>query len=153
VIEKLCITCDKEFKAKRKDKKFCSRLCYRRNPNVAKKYSDRTNKYQRKIATEPWRRFQKLQFKCSHKDIYISLREDNYTKLISSGCFYCKKDISKETGCGLDRLDNNGGYELTNVVPCCGSCNQIRNKHLTHDEMRVAMDAVLTYRNKYETRT
>ena len=44
---KVCRTCEKEFESKRKDKSYCSRLCYRRNPEIAKRYSDRTNGYQK----------------------------------------------------------------------------------------------------------
>jgi hypothetical protein len=145
---KQCVTCLKSFDCKRKDKVYCSRLCYRRSPDVAKRYSDRTNSYQKTIATKPWRRFQKLQFKCNHQKLFISLSFETYSKLISNGCLYCKKDISKETGVGLDRLDNLKGYELSNVVPCCGSCNQIRNIHLSHEEMIVAMQAVLKLRGE-----
>jgi len=36
-------------------------------------------------------------------------------------CFYCTKPMAK----GLDRLDNNLGYESENVIPCCQNCNTI----------------------------
>ena len=29
---------------------------------------------------------------------------------------------------GLDRVDSNKGYTDDNVVPCCGSCNQLKNE-------------------------
>lgn len=36
---------------------------------------------------------------------------------------------------GIDRKDNALGYVPGNCVPCCGRCNSIKGKHLSHDEM------------------
>lgn len=41
--------------------------------------------------------------------------------LLHLPCFYCTKPLAK----GLDRLNNNFGYEDGNVVPCCENCNVI----------------------------
>jgi hypothetical protein len=40
-----------------------------------------------------------------------------FPKHYSGGCFYN----------GLDRVDNARGYELDNVVPCCGTCNKAKH--------------------------
>lgn len=37
------------------------------------------------------------------------------------------KYISEWKYNGLDRLDNNKGYTLNNVVPCCGTCNHAKH--------------------------
>lgn len=44
---------------------------------------------------------------------------DQAKALMSLPCFYCCKPESH----GLDRISNDLGHELTNVVPCCGTCN------------------------------
>lgn len=54
-------------------------------------------------------------------------------------------NLSK-TGVGLDRIENSKGYIISNVVPCCGSCNKIRGNNLTSDEMAIAMKAVRNFR-------
>jgi hypothetical protein len=36
---------------------------------------------------------------------------------------------------GVDRIDNDGSYRLSNLVPCCGPCNSIRSSILSHEEM------------------
>lgn len=36
-------------------------------------------------------------------------------------CFYCTRPEAK----GMDRMDNDVGYETGNVVPCCTTCNTI----------------------------
>lgn len=57
--------------------------------------------------------------------------------------------MSEETGVGLDRIDNDSRrYDVTTVLPCCGSCNMTRGDRLTVEEMKVAMDAVLAYRKR-----
>ena len=34
---------------------------------------------------------------------------------------------------GLDRIDSDLGYQLGNIVPCCGVCNMMKN-NLSYDE-------------------
>lgn len=146
--DKQCPTCNVEFIATRKDKTFCSRLCYRRSPGVKERYRYRNDKNRDKNKYEPKWRHQRLQSSARKRNLEMSIGLDEYVKLIENGCHYCESNILKETGCGLDRIDNSKGYTLNNIVPCCGKCNQIRNVHLTKDEMEVAMKAVLKYRGE-----
>ena len=62
------------------------------------------------------------------------LSEEEYTTLIAQMCHYCNGKIG-EKGIGLDRLDNSQGYILTNIVPCCGRCNQIKGPKLNQEQM------------------
>lgn len=64
-----------------------------------------------------------------------TLSESEYAVLINKVCEYCQFPLNK-WGYGLDRLDNNRGYELDNVVPCCKECNVARNSNFTPAEMR-----------------
>ena len=53
---------------------------------------------------------------------------NSYAKeLISKECFYCGAKFSNEWDGykynGIDRVDNEKGYEEGNVVPCCKICN------------------------------
>jgi hypothetical protein len=50
---------------------------------------------------------------------------------IKKGCVYCS-DFEKV---GLDRIDNNKGHVMSNVVPCCYICNCARMNNFTFDEM------------------
>ena len=54
------------------------------------------------------------------------------------------KPVKRSTG--LDRLDSDGCYELTNVVSCCYSCNTIKNNILTPEETKIAVKAILDFR-------
>ena len=60
-------------------------------------------------------------------DQWISLVIDNV-------CHYCNGQMS-QTGVGLDRKDNNIGYVMGNVIPCCCACNRIKSMYLSYEEM------------------
>lgn len=61
-----------------------------------------------------------------------SLTVDDCSRIFLSPCFYCGAKPSKayvlkdgRRGCynGIDRVNNDVGYEPGNVVPCCSPCN------------------------------
>lgn len=80
------------------------------------------------------------------KGWHLSL--DDYQKLITQSCHYCSNCLApkKASGVGLDRIDNTKGYQLDNVLPCCGVCNSIRNDYLSVKETEIAVSAIVTYR-------
>lgn len=45
--------------------------------------------------------------------------------LMAAPCFYCNL-LNSERVNGIDRMDNNRGYELPNVVSCCKYCNFVK---------------------------
>jgi len=65
---------------------------------------------------------------------------EQFLTLVTSNCFYCGCEPNMITGSnrntkhgtgffkhlGLDRVDNNKGYVLKNVVPCCFRCNNAK---------------------------
>ena len=71
---------------------------------------------------------------------------EQYEAIISQPCHYCYCSLYNFGGSSLDRIDNLVGYVLTNVLPCCGICNNIRNNFLSVKEMEVAMAAVVEFR-------
>lgn len=46
-------------------------------------------------------------------------------------CIYC----GDTRNIGLDRIDNNRGHEIGNVVPCCYECNVARGNNFSFEEM------------------
>lgn len=75
-------------------------------------------------------------YKCHDKklgfipcDITIEWMIEN---ILTQKCVYCGDD--KRIGC--DRIDNDKGHTMDNVVPCCVECNAARNKFFTHEEMK-----------------
>ncbi len=66
----------------------------------------------------------------------FSIPKEDFYKLTASNCFYCgvePKQILKARKMngnyiynGLDRIDNDKGYSIENVVPCCIVCNRAK---------------------------
>jgi hypothetical protein len=75
----------------------------------------------------------------------MTLTVSDLETLWLSPCSYCGGPLPT-AGAGLDRLDNSKGYDLDNVVPCCGDCNRLRGDRLTPEETRVAVQAIQQYR-------
>lgn len=71
---------------------------------------------------------------------------EQYSALLLMGCHYCGSDLTHSTGGSLDRKNNERGYTMDNVLPCCGECNVIRSCKLTVDEMEVVAKALHSYR-------
>jgi hypothetical protein len=51
--------------------------------------------------------------------------------ILLKNCTYCGYDKN----IGADRIDNNLGHNIDNIVPCCINCNTIRNNIFTQEEM------------------
>ncbi len=45
-------------------------------------------------------------------------------------CYLCGKKTSDNHKNGIDRINNNMGYNLNNCLSCCGDCNYIKNNFL-----------------------
>lgn len=132
---------------------YCNK-CYQRNlanknrplyRNRCKAYRDnnlevfkkRENAYRKTVKA----RFSTLNQQLNKRGLAVTITFEQYSELIKNLCYYCEGPLP-QTGHGLDRLDNNKGYDLSNVVPCCGSCNKIKQDILTPEEMKAAMKAV-----------
>lgn len=103
----------------KQDRKSC-KLCY---ADLQKEIAD--NKY---AATRHFRRrIGSIKGNAKCRKIEFNLSDDDVNKLINSSCFYC----GVENCDGIDRIDSKKGYELNNCVPCCKTCNLMKNKFTT----------------------
>ena len=50
------------------------------------------------------------------------ITEEEFLDITKDRCFYCGVDGLK----GIDRVDNDKGYILSNCVPCCKHCNYVK---------------------------
>lgn len=57
------------------------------------------------------------------RDYSFELSDEETRMLITSNCYYCNKEQSM----GIDRVNSSIGYIKGNVVPCCGTCNIMKN--------------------------
>ena len=70
----------------------------------------------------------------------FELTLDQFKVITKQDCFYCgskpnnvcDRSSSNANGVyiynGIDRVDNNKGYSVDNVVPCCKKCNSMKSK-------------------------
>jgi hypothetical protein len=90
-------------------------------------------------------RFLNSKTEAKHTKRLWTLSEEQYSIVAIQRCHYCNR-LSATTGSGLDRIDNNRGYELGNVLPCCGECNRLRSNVYTVEETRAMVQALLKFR-------
>lgn len=61
------------------------------------------------------------------RNLKVNISEEEWNTLIHKPCYYC--GYTHINGIGLDRLDNSiREYTLSNVAPCCGSCNLMKGE-------------------------
>ena len=58
--------------------------------------------------------------------------------IMTKPCVYCG-DTKR---IGADRIDNEQGHIIGNVVPCCYECNCARNVNFTHEEMLILGETI-----------
>lgn len=117
------------------------------------KNKKRVLKTERKYSRTPKARFSYLKHDAKRRNLSMTISYSNFIELIDHPCFYCNGYFKKsETGCGLDRIDNNGGYDPHNVVSCCTTCNRTRGDRFTPLETIKLIEAVISHRktNNYE---
>lgn len=74
------------------------------------------------------------------RGISWELSDELVLKIITKNCYYCGREpfqvIKRKTQnwtltyMGLDRINNDLGYTLNNVVPCCKICNYAKSNYL-----------------------
>ena len=96
-------------------------------------------------ARSPKRRFTEAKHKAKQREIKWTLTFEEYAALIILPCYYCNNQLCEpvKRSTGLDRLDSNKGYEISNVVSCGYACNCIKHTFLTPEETKAAVQAVL----------
>lgn len=87
-----------------------------------------------KIRTIPGK-YGSLRRAARFRGIKFELTLEQYIAIVADNkCTYCDGPLD-EAGSGLDRINNDDGYNVTNVKPCCGEHNRIRGDDLSFDEM------------------
>lgn len=86
-------------------------------------------------------------------DWKISLSE--FKVLCNKECYYCTNLICNKVlfSSGLDRINNDIGYQIDNVVSCCESCNLIKNETLSSEEMKLVAKYIISLRTEGQVTT
>lgn len=148
-------------KLPKKDKEPCSNckeklenvkglceICYSRQWYT--KNRDLVNFRNKNRKLQPKYRYHELKRSGKKRNCEVLITMDEYLDFMSvnSHCYYCNLDLNTERGASLDRIDNNKGYSLDNVLPCCSSCNATRGNRFTVEEMKIMINALLEHRSK-----
>lgn len=91
-------------------------------------------------------------------DREFSITLEQFVDLCHKPCHYCgsvdlkiakteKTDDHYFGYNGLDRMDNNIGYAISNVVPCCYICNRAKNS-LPYEYFQVWLENLVKFRGK-----
>ena len=84
---------------------------------------------------DSWSAFNKLYDEywqnARRKGLFFTICRVDFWKITKERCYYCGDLPSKVRQCrqseyyfnGLDRVDNDVGYTIDNIVPCCTRCN------------------------------
>ena len=87
--------------------------------------------------------------RANNKLLQFELTTNDYVEIINDNCYLCGRDGSNEFTNGIDRIDNNLGYIMSNVKSCCGSCNYIKKDI----ELNELFEKMLMIYNKHFTNT
>lgn len=91
--------------------------------------------------------------RAANKSLLFELTTKEYNTITNSQCYLCDRKSCEKYKNGIDRIDNHLGYILSNVKPCCGSCNHIK-KDLELDELlNKMMEIFMKCKNKVEITT
>lgn len=64
--------------------------------------------------------------RAANKDLEFALTKEQFTKFTTEKCYYCNKDVSKTHINGIDRKNNEIGYNMSNCASCCSQCNYMK---------------------------
>jgi len=79
------------------------------------------------------------------KNVSFNLTKEFFEKnIISQPCIYC----GSIENIGCDRIDNEKGHTVENVIPACYICNSVRNNHFTVQEMKMIGNTIRKIRQK-----
>ena len=72
------------------------------------------------------------------KEFILSI--DEFDNITSKPCYICGKYTNGSSYSGIDRLDNEIGYVLSNCIPCCDKCNRIKYTYTLEDTFKHLSD-------------
>lgn len=96
------------------------------------------------------------------RNLEFSISLEEFSILTSGNCHYCGIPPSNTTirNCGgklkgngeytyngIDRVNSNIGYEITNLVSCCKTCNYAKN-NLSYEDFMTWINRLISFRTK-----
>jgi hypothetical protein len=73
--------------------------------------------------------FKRYENRAKNKNLEWFITKEEFYEIINKECYLCGKKTDKQHKNGVDRVDNNLGYTVENIKPCCGECNYMKNDY------------------------
>jgi hypothetical protein len=86
-------------------------------------------------------KYSNYKYRASVKERSFCIKREIFLKLEQSACLYCG-EILEGTLNGIDRIDNNMGYEDSNITACCWSCNRWKGNSTMEDFLKKLLAVV-----------
>ena len=95
-----------------------------------KNKTNKTEKKSHKEYMKMWRlqpkpRLREIRRDAKNRNLPFKLTYEEFLTFWQKPCYYCGDKIITV---GLDRVDNDLGYQLDNLVPCCILCNRFKRR-------------------------
>ena len=68
-------------------------------------------------------RLRTIRYRAQEAKLEFSLTKEQVAPFYKAKCHYCDEQIPN---IGFDRVENDRGYHLDNIVPCCIECNMMK---------------------------
>lgn len=87
----------------------------------------------------------RYKYSAQKRDIVWLISDEDVMNIAKKACHYCGHPADPFNG--LDRMYNEYGYYLGNVLPCCGACNRAK-KDQPYDEFKKYLDRIVEFRSR-----
>ena len=118
----------------RRSCKSCDNTYYAEHKEYKKLYRERTKEHSSEVKKiyykSPKGRYSTYKTSAKTRGYEFNLTLEEFLEYWDAPCFYCGEDTE---GIGLDRMNNEIGYEVDNVVSCCTDCNIMKKAKSTED--------------------
>lgn len=140
----ICVNCGKDYTQFETRYNKESKICEVCNETNARQDLKRQNR-ERNFKNEKFR-YMETYYKsyvsgAQKRDYIMNLDFEYFKTLVVMPCYYCLHITENETN-GIDRLNNDIGYEKENCVPCCETCNMM--KHYFHPQFFIEICRIIS---------
>lgn len=135
----ICCECGNEFDSVGRTK-YCSSICRRKPIQRAFKEGRYIKPKVNRVKSLIYRYRVHDRKHNRENDLTAAYVEDC---LRDASCSYC----GTKENLGFDRIDNEIGHLMTNVIPACGKCNRFRGNYLTVEETKKVIQLIKTMRD------
>lgn len=116
---------NRKYREKNKEVLYEKAKLYRNNPKSRQQYRSWAKIWSQKFEGK----YFLYKKGARQRNIEFSLSKDEFKEFWQKRCTYCDSQVKT---IGLDRVDNNVGYIIENVVSCCEICNRMK-RNLTRE--------------------